>query len=540
MQTSKPKKLAAASLDEFPLVIAATPASKQERRVALTIILILTLVFIVIAPFASVQLARVDAFVPALQTVLCVTELITAALLFSLYSIQPLPGLLALASGYIFSGLFAFLQTLAFPGAYSPSGLIGDQLSSAPYLFFLWHIAFPLAVTVYALSEDLPRANDRLGISTKATIAITIACALALTAGLTWTVTAGAQFLPSLFVDRIRQAPITNYIAAAIWILSAAALVLLYFRKRTSLAVWLTVTLFATLPDLAMSTILTTVRFTLGWYIARSYALIAGSAVLIVLLTETIWLYARLARTTVLLRRERANRLMSLDAATGAIAHEIAQPLTAISAYGSTIVNWLKRTPPDLDDVRTSATAIVEASHRANEIVLSVRALFRKAADRRNLIHLDDVAREVLGLLQHDLEDSQVAVATEYVGNLPPVRADRIQLQQIVLNLVKNAIEAMSSAPSGSRHVRVVTRLSGNSTVLLSIQDSGHGITAEDQGRVFDPFFTTKPTGMGLGLAICRTIAEDHGGNLRLVETSSHGSIFEIELPIGSTDDVPS
>ena len=540
MQTSKPKKLTAASLDEFPLIIAATPATKQERRVALAIILILTLVFIVIAPFASIQLPRVDAFVPALQTVLCVTDLITAALLFSLYSIQPLPGLLALASGYIFSGLFAFLQTLAFPGAYAPSGLIGDPLSSAPYLFFLWHIAFPLAVTAYALSDDRPRANDPPGRPTKATIAITIACTLVLTAGLTWAVTAGARYLPSLFVDQTRQAPITSYFSGAIWILSAAALVLLYFRKRTSLAVWLMVTLFATLPDLTMSTILTTVRFTLGWYTARSYALIAGCTVLIVLLTETIWLYARLARTTVLLRRERANRLMSLDAATGAIAHEIAQPLAAIATGGSAILNWLKRTPPNLDEVRTSAIGVVESSRRANEIVSSVRTLFKKTDDRRNLSHLDDVAREVLGLLQHDLESSQVTVATEHLVNLPPVRADRIQLQQIVLNLVKNAIEAMSSVPSGSRHVRVVTRLNGNSTVLLSVQDSGHGITAEHQGRIFDPFFTTKPTGMGLGLAICRTVAQDHGGNLRLVETSSHGSIFEIELPIESTDDVPS
>jgi len=177
---------------------------------------------------------------------------------------------------------------------------------------------------------------------------------------------------------------------------------------------------------------------------------------------------------------------------------------------------------------------------RANEIVSSVRTLFKKTDDRRNLTHLDDVAREVLGLLQHDLESSQVTVATEHQVSLPPVRADRIQLQQIVLNLVKNEIEAMSTVPSGSRHVRVVTRLNGNSTVLLSVQDSGHGITAEHQGRIFDPFFTTKPTGMGLGLAICRTVAQDHGGNLRLVETSSHGSIFEIELPFGSTDDVPS
>jgi signal transduction histidine kinase len=146
----------------------------------------------------------------------------------------------------------------------------------------------------------------------------------------------------------------------------------------------------------------------------------------------------------------------------------------------------------------------------------------------------------VLGLLQHDLESNRVSVTTDYQANLPPVRADRMQLQQIVLNLVKNAIEATSSAPPGSRRVRLVTKFDGKSTVLLSVHDSGRGITAEHKYRVFDPFFTTKPAGMGLGLAICRTVAQDHGGNLQLVETSSHGSVFEIELPIGSTDDVPS
>ncbi|MGC1867906.1 MAG: two-component sensor histidine kinase, partial [Pseudolabrys sp.] len=136
----------------------------------------------------------------------------------------------------------------------------------------------------------------------------------------------------------------------------------------------------------------------------------------IMLVLFAVTLAARLARTTVLLRRERANRLMSLDAATGAIAHEIAQPLAAIATRGSTILNWLKRSPPDLDEVRISAIAVVEASRRADEIVSSVRALFRRTDDRSNLIHLDDVAREVLGLLQHDLQANQVAIATEYDG----------------------------------------------------------------------------------------------------------------------------
>src|SRR4029077_7249352 len=194
-------------------------------------------------PFASVQLPRVDAFVPALQTVLCVTDLITAALLFSLYSIQPLPGLLALASGYIFSGLFAFLQTLAFPGAYAPAGLIGDPLKSAPYLFCLWHVAFPIAVIVYALSKETGEGAT-VGKSTRITIGITTGSVLAVTAALTWMVTAGARYLPNMFADTTRQVPFASYLTGSIWLLSAAALLLLYIYKRTSLAVWLTVTVF--------------------------------------------------------------------------------------------------------------------------------------------------------------------------------------------------------------------------------------------------------------------------------------------------------
>jgi signal transduction histidine kinase len=537
MQTSKPKKLAAASPDEFPLIIAATPATKQERRVALAIILILALVFIVIAPFASVKLPRVDAFVPTLQTVLCVTDLITAALLFSLYSIQPLPGLLALASGYILSGLFAFLQTLAFPGAYSPSGLIGDPLSSAPYLFFLWHIAFPLAVTVYALSDDRARADDPLGRSTKATIAITIACTLVLTAGLTWSVTAGARYLPSLFVDQMRQAPITSYIAGAIWILSAAALVLLYLRKRTSLAVWLMVTLFATLPDLTLTTVLTTVRFTLGWYTARSYALIAGCTVLIVLLAQTVWLYARVARTTVLLRRERANRLISVDAATASVAHEMSQPLSAIALNISSALLFLKKKPPNLEEVHACLTAMAGESDHANEIVKSIRKLFKTTAHQMAQIEVNHLVQQVLMMVENDLHAQGVTVSTEFQEDLAQITGDPTLLQQVILNLVKNAIEAMGAVPTTIKTLRLVTTQDGNSIVSLSVQDSGPGITPENGTHVFDPFFTTKSSGTGLGLSISRKIVEDHGGELRLTKTSSNGCTFEITLPSVATSD---
>jgi signal transduction histidine kinase len=518
---------------EFPVVIANMPASAAEKRVALALTVLLLIVFMMVAPFASLPLPRVDAFIPVIQTVVCIAELVTAVLLFAQYSIQPQRGLLALASGYIFSGLFAFLQTLAFPGAYAPSGLIGDPLSSAPYLFLLWHVALPAAVFVYALSPDTGASTGK---STRITIGITIVSVLAVTAALTWLVTAGAKYLPPLFVDGRRQAPITSYMTGFTWLFSVAGLLVLFRYKRTSLAIWLMVTVFATLPDLALSTVMSTVRYTLGWYTARTFALIASCTVLAAMLTETTLLYTRLANAVLLLRRERSNRLMSLDAATAAMAHELRQPLTGIAATSAAASNWLKRTPPDVEKVGTCLTAIRAASHRAEDIISGVRDLFRKREGRRTLIHFDEVARQVLGLVQQDLLRNQISVATEFKNGLPEVYADPTQIQQVILNLVRNAIEAMNSTPPRARLLRLAMDPNGDSSVLLTVQDTGPGVTTEQSEHIFEPFFTTKPTGMGLGLPICQTIIQDHGGSLRLAKTDSGGCMFEVTLPIAASN----
>jgi signal transduction histidine kinase len=531
MKTSTVEDLAYGRGQDFPLVIASMPASTRERRFAFGLIIFLLVAFLIIAPFASVPLARVDAFIPVLQTVLCVAELITAALLFAQYSIEPLHGVLALACGYMFSGLFAFLQTFAFPGAYAPAGLFGD-LSTAPYLFCLWHIAFPLGVIVYALSKDTAKGANVAGSSPAVVIRITVTCVVALTAGLTWAVTAGAGYLPSLFVNTTTQAPFTNYLTGSIWLLSAVALVLLYARKRTVLAVWLTVTVFATLPDLALSTVMSSVRFTLGWYVARSYALLASCTVLIALLTETTVLYARHANAIVLLRRERADRLMSLEAATAAMAHELKQPLGALRSFGSAAQNWLKRTPPDVEKANRAVTSVINTVDRADHVVSSMRDLFKKTSNQHTMVQLNDVVRQLLSLVQRDLHANGISLTTEYEPNLPQVQAEPTQLQQVLLNLVKNAIDAMEAVTRGERNLRLVTGFDGKSVVSLYVQDSGPGIAAENQDRIFDPFFTTKPTGMGMGLSICRTIIETLGGNLRLARTNDRGSSFEIALPI--------
>jgi signal transduction histidine kinase len=516
---------------DFPIVIATMPISAFQRKAALAVIIFLVVGSLSVAPFANTQLPQVNVFVPVLQTVMCVVDLITSALLFVQYSIIPKRALLVLASGYVFAGLFAFLQTLAFSGAYSTSGLIGDGTNTASWFFVLWHTSFSLAVIVYALSKDVDVSLSLRRRSRWLGIASAIICTLAITAVATWVATAGVGYLPAVYVNMTLQTGLAHGLNIFLWLLSLVAFTLLLVRRRTVLDLWLLVILVAWWPNFLVAVFLAVVRFSLGWYVARFFSLIASSMLLVVLLTESTLLYARLANAIVLLRRERSDKLMSLEAATSAIAHEVGQPLAAISSRGSAALNWLRKSPPNVEKASASVSVIVEASHRADEIISSIRMLFKRGSNRKLPVHVEDVVREVLSLVQTDLRVNEISVRTEYQTDLPLVRADRTQLQQIIFNLVKNAIEAMNSKPPGSRHLRLATRVKGNSTVLLSVEDSGAGISPESQAEIFDPFFTTKSGGMGLGLAICRTIAQSHEGNLRLVETSPRGSIFEIALP---------
>ena len=522
------------SREDFPFIIASTPPDAGERRLVSTIIALLVLGIAIAIPFAGVQGPRVDAFIPVLQTVISVADLITAILLFAQYSVQPRRALLVLASGYVCSGTFAFLQTLAFPGAYAPTGLFSGP-DTAAWFFVLWHTTFPLAIIVYALSKDVDQTTTLAGRSMTSTIVRTIACVFAGIAGLTLLITAGAAYLPVLYTGGVTQQTLAaNLVNVLMWLTGVAALVLLFFRRRSILDLWLLVTLVAWMPNFIIAALVTTVRFSVGWYMARGYALIASFTVLAVLLTETTVLYARLVNAVTLLRRERANRIMSVDAATAALAHEIRQPLSGLTAHSGAALLWLKRAPPNVDKARECVEGMAEAARRADEVLSSFRGLIRNSSDERIPLHINDIARQVMALMERDLLLSAVVVTTEYRDDNRQVRGNRTLLQQVLLNLVKTAVEAMGSVDRSARHLRVVTRPGGNSSVILSVEDSGPGVSDADRQRIFDPFFTTKPTGTGLGLSICRTIIEDHGGELRLAKTDSSGSVFEIALPTKS------
>jgi C4-dicarboxylate-specific signal transduction histidine kinase len=293
------------------------------------------------------------------------------------------------------------------------------------------------------------------------------------------------------------------------------------------------VTLLAIMPNFLVAMIGSSVRFTIGWYAARGFVLISSCVLLTVLIIETMYLYSRLASAVTLQRRERTNRLLSVDAVTGAIAHELNSPLGAIALNADTARCQQRATPRELDGIEEMLNDIEADSRRAAAIISSIRALTIKTDDGGAQTSAKDTAQLVLRLLKHDLEINQVAVTTEFQGNVPEVGIDGIKLQQVLLNLVRNAIHAMRSSPPETRQLRLKTRFDGQSTVLMSVQDFGPGISAEDRNRIFDPFFTTKPNGMGLGLAISSTLVERVGGKLRLVKSGSDGSIFELAIPAG-------
>jgi PAS domain S-box-containing protein len=236
-------------------------------------------------------------------------------------------------------------------------------------------------------------------------------------------------------------------------------------------------------------------------------------------------------------RRElgQVSRQMTVGAMTASIAHEVNQPLAAIVTNADAGLRWLSREEPDLDEVRALLRRIVSDGHRASEVIVSIRSMFGKGAREKNsLVSVNDLLGDVLALVNGELESHQILLRTEMLDGLPLVMAERVQLQQVLLNLIMNAIEAMSSVADRERVLSVSSMACEADQVLITLKDSGTGIDPAHMDRIFDAFFTTKDRGMGMGLSICRSIVESHGGQLWASPHSPHGTIFHLKLPSGA------
>jgi PAS domain S-box-containing protein len=227
-------------------------------------------------------------------------------------------------------------------------------------------------------------------------------------------------------------------------------------------------------------------------------------------------------------------RVATLGEMTASIAHEINQPLAAVVNNASACLRWLAAS--NLEEARQSAALVVADGHRAGEIIGRIRALAKKAPPQKNWLDINATIREVIALASSELHRSGVALETKLsddVYYVPLILADRIQLQQVILNLIINAIEAMSGAGDGPRELLIRSGTDESKRVLVTVRDSGPGLDPKSLNRLFDAFYTTKPHGLGMGLAICRSIVEAHGGRLWATASESRGAVFQFTLPTG-------
>jgi signal transduction histidine kinase len=255
-----------------------------------------------------------------------------------------------------------------------------------------------------------------------------------------------------------------------------------------------------------------------------------GALILAALFSERRESERRLAHSNMLLERERGSNLMNLEAMVASISHELKQPLGAIALQGSALRRFLNASTPDIERSLSVIEDIISDSHRAAEFLDSIRILFGKLEQVQKPVDINTTVSEVLRTFDSDLHKREVKIRTELAPHLPFVQAHKAQLQEVMINLITNAIEAMDDTVDRARILQLKTALRHRS-IVIEIQDTGQGIQPERLERIFEAFFTTKPSGTGLGLALCRLIIERHGGQLNAISDGKNGAMFAIILP---------
>jgi signal transduction histidine kinase len=540
-------------------IISSLPPSLAQRRLALGVVLALMAAFVVAAgPLSTIPLPRIDAFIPMYVGAMFVCDSITAFLLFAQFAILRSYALLAISSGYLFTALILIPWTLTFPGIFAPGGLLGAGLQSTGWLFILWHAGFPLFVMAYALLKDGDLSKRRWKGARSAAILSSAAVAVAAVCAATLLVTAGQARLPTLMLDAASRADSHPYVRGGILLVNAvAALTVLWVRRSSVLDLWLMVVLCDYVIEISQILIPSLGRFTLGYYAGRIFGLISASIVLFVLLYEIATLYAQLRllneeleqrvveRTTELVRASEAQtraqaelqqarnalghrqRVSLLGEVAASLAHEIKQPIAAAQIDAKVCRRALSDDRLNLEAAREAADRMFKDAAWADEVIKRTTALYKKDTTHRERVDVNALIREMARLVQQEASAASISIRTTLAEALPNVMADRVQLQQVFMNLMLNAIDAMKDTRG---ELTVSSQMDGNSDLLIAVRDTGVGLPAENPNQIFESFVTTKPHGTGMGLAITRSIVESHGGRLWATANTGPGATFQFTL----------
>jgi signal transduction histidine kinase/CheY-like chemotaxis protein len=555
---------------------------RSERRLALAVLLVSCAIFMALAPFAKVPLAKVTAFIPIYEAALTVNDVITASLLFTQFSIVRSRALLILASGYVFTAVMTIIHALTFPGLFSTTGLLGAGPQSTAWIYMLWHCGFPLFVVAYAVASRPRSGTISSKTSSRTAILSSIVAACVTACGLGVLTTAGADILPPIMQGNSYGA--MGSLLSLSWMLTLISLAVLWRRRPHSvLDLWLLVVMCAWLFDIALSAVLNAGRYDLGFYAGRVYGLLAASFVLLVLLFENGRLYAQLAgahrrerlKTASLLRLstrleavntmladksgqlQKASQLKSEFMAS--MSHELRTPLNAIIGFSEVLKDGLAgELPPKQHEYITD---IFSSGQHLLSLINDILDLSKIEAGKMTLdlepIDIEAVLRNGLSIVREKAAYQHIRLALEIPEPLGEMAADARKTRQIVYNLLSNAVKF--TPPDGiiTLSARNVDRLAvddwassaptsmrlplpaGNfdQFIEISVTDTGHGIEPHQAPRLFQAFSQLEHSlnrttdGTGLGLALTLNLALLHGGTVALASTPGQGSCFTIWLP---------
>ncbi len=504
----------------------ASPPTRSQSWLAACLSVLLIFALLATAPHARQPTVDTEALLPAYASAVLVVELLTSALLMALFYVQRSRPMLLLAVGYLFSGVMAVPWAVTFPGVFDAL-MLDDALQSTASIAAIRRLGFPLFVIGYAVLSD---RRFRPG-SARKIILLSVAGVLTIASLVTWVIVSNDAALPKFMVDARNVSGLWRFVPATAIGLYAVGLVALGLRRRSMLDIWLMVVLFTLLIEiLLISYISGGIRLSVGWWAGRFYGLASASLVLVVLLAEATTVHARLTDSVLAERRARQNRLTAMEALSASIAHEVNQPLASMVTNASAGLRWLERDQPRIDEAKAALGRIVSEGHRASKVVTGIRTMFLKGAQEREPLDLNDLVGTVLAQCETEARLGRIAVSTVLAQDLPHVVGNPLQLQQVITNLIDNAIDAMRGI-TDPRQLRITTRCHEFGEVLVMIADNGTGLAATDKARIFDPFFTTKPDGMGMGLMFCRTAVEAHGGRLWASDNAPQGTVFQFTLP---------
>jgi signal transduction histidine kinase len=563
--------LRAVSVPEEHFTFSVAAASEAQKRLALAVVLGLFVIFILLlGPLSNIQTSRYDAFVPAYTMAMFVTDGITAVFLFAEFSIVRTRALLAISSGYLFNALIVIPWILTFPDVFVPGSLVGG-LQSTPFIHFFWHAGFPTSVIAYALLKD--GAPDKR--YWRGSVIGAISFSIVLTVIVVFVAASifimGDPILPRMQRDPLHLNSQWLYLGVPTVLLSVFAFIALWTRRRSTLDFCLLIAMCAYGIEICLGFFPYPGRYTVNWYAGKDFSLLSSSVVLFALLYEITALYTRLQgalrtakeaegelrqltgdleeqvrlRTEELEQRNaqladakseltQLNRVATAGELSAAIAHEIRQPITGMVTMANAALRWLSRDEPEIGRARDAMSKVVAAGHQASDVITNVRGLFGKDTQEKTPTDLKTLIQSVLAVVSIDLRKHNIESQVNLSEQLPPVVGNEVQLQQVILNLVMNAIESMNSAEP--RVLSIKSEITEHNGVRVSIADTGSGIDPANLNRVFKAMFTTKARGMGMGLAICKSIIESHNGRIWVSAGVPRGSIFQFELPTGSTE----